>query len=221
MAHWNPSPRPSVTLIGAMSLDGKISTRTGDSRISSSRDLKMLHQMRRNHDAIMIGIGTLLRDNPRLTVRHVKGKSPIRVIVDSTAKTPVNARILSTTPPSVIVAVTSRASKSRVERLRRAGATVIQAGRSHVDLNVLLKRLHQLGIRSVLLEGGGTLNWSMISNQLVDVIKVTVAPFIIGGGRATTLVNGEGVAKIDQAINLEPVSVRRRGGEITLTYKVK
>jgi 2,5-diamino-6-(ribosylamino)-4(3H)-pyrimidinone 5'-phosphate reductase len=221
MAHWNTSPRPSVTLIGAMSLDGKISTRTGDSRISSLRDLKALHKMRCDHDAVMIGVGTLLRDDPRLTVRHVKGKNPIRVIVDSAARTPLNTRILRTGHPGVIVAVSSRASKSRVDRLRRAGATVIQAGRSQVNLRVLLKRLHQLGVRSILLEGGGTLNWSMISNQLVDEIKITVAPFIIGGGRATTLVDGEGVAKIDQAINLAPVSVRQQDGEITLTYKVK
>lgn len=221
MARFNARQRPSVTLVGAMSLDGKISTRTGDSRISSLKDLKALHKMRCSHDAVMIGVGTLLDDNPRLTVRRVKGKNPIRVIVDSTARTPSNARALSAEPPSVIVAVTSRASKARVDKLREAGVNVIYAGRSQVNLRTLLTRLHQLGIRSILLEGGGTLNWSMVSNRLVDNVNLTVAPFIIGGSQATTLVDGEGVGKIDHAITLKPISVTRQGDEIVLAYKVK
>jgi len=220
MGRFN-NPRPSVTLIGAMSLDGKICTRTGDSRISSRKDLKTLHKMRCNHDAVMIGVATLLGDNPRLTVRHVKGKNPIRVIIDSKARTPPNARVLCAPPLRVIIAVTSRAPKERVDKLRQAGAKVIYAGRSQVNLRNLLTRLHQLKIKSILLEGGGTLNWSMISNKLVDNIKITVAPIIIGGSQATTLVDGDGVGKIEHAINLTPVNVTRQGEEIVLTYKVK
>ncbi|MGD0423505.1 MAG: 2,5-diamino-6-(ribosylamino)-4(3H)-pyrimidinone 5'-phosphate reductase [Candidatus Bathyarchaeia archaeon] len=221
MARSNASQRPSVTLVGAMSLDGKISTRTGDSRISSLKDLKILHKMRCSHDAVMIGVATLLKDNPRLTVRHVKGKNPIRIIVDSAARTPPNARILRTEPSGSIIAVTSRAPKERVRRLRQAGANVIYAGRSQVNLRTLLTRLHKLGIRSILLEGGGTLNWSMISDRLVDYIKLTVAPLIIGGSEATTLIDGEGVGRVDHAINLTPISITRQGREIVLVYKVK
>jgi len=221
MVRLNTNPRPSVTLAGAMSLDGKISTRTGDSRISSLRDLRGLHKARRNHDAVMIGVGTLLHDNPRLTVRHVRGKNPIRIIVDSAARTPPNAHIFETGSPEVIVAVSNHASKERVNRLRRAGATVIMAGRYKVNLKTLLTRLRKLGIRSVLLEGGGTLNWSMISNHLVDKINLTVAPFIIGGNQATTLVDGEGVSTTDRALSFTPVSIKRQGEEIVLTYRVK
>ena len=220
MARSNANQRPLVTLAGAMSLDGKIATKTGNSNISSRKDLMELHKARTNHDAVMIGIGTLLHDNPQLTVRHVKGKTPIRIIVDSAARTPPNAHIFRT-PPGVIVAVSNRASKERIRSLRQAGADIIQTGRDSVNLRTLMSRLYQLGIRSVLLEGGGTLNWSMVSNQLVDKITVTIAPFIIGGRNATTLVDGKGVSKIDRAIALTPVNMRRQGREILLTYRVR
>jgi len=219
MARLNVNQRPLVTLAGAMSLDGKIATKAGDSKISSQRDLTNLHRARSNHDAMMIGIGTLLHDNPHLTVRHVKGKNLIRIIVDSAARTPPNANVFRTSP-NVIVAVSKRASNQRVRRLRQAGAKIIQTGGYKVNLKTLMTRLRQLGIRSILLEGGGTLNWSMISNQLVDQIIVTIAPFIIGGSNATTLVDGKGVSKINRAIRLTPVDLRRIGEEISLTYKV-
>ena len=212
--------RPTVTLLGSMTLDGKIATRTGDSKISSLTDLKALHLIRSRNDALMIGIGTLLRDNPRLTVRLVKGKSPIRIIVDGSARTPPSSRIFLDRDP-VIVAVTKRASKKRVDRLRQAGANVIRTGRDQVNLRALLTRLHNLGIRRILLEGGGKLNWSMISNGLVDNVRITIAPIVIGGKHATTLVDGEGVAKISHGIKLTPVSMRRQGKEIVISYKVK
>jgi len=212
---------PYVTLVGAISVDGKISTRTGDSAISSPKDLKSLHRLRSRHDAVMIGVGTLIHDNPLLTVRHVRGKSPIRIIVDDSAQTPPTSRMLLDHGPPVIVATARRASSARIRKLRQAGATVIQLGRNHVRLRTLLIHLHHLGIRRILLEGGGKMNWSMISNQLVDTIKLTVAPIVIGGNSATTLVDGEGVAKINQAISLTALNMRRHGNELVLSYKVK
>jgi 2,5-diamino-6-(ribosylamino)-4(3H)-pyrimidinone 5'-phosphate reductase len=203
-----------------MTLDGKIATKTGDSKISSTMDLKMLHLLRSRNDAVMIGIGTLLKDDPLLTVRSVKGKSPIRIIVDGSARTPLNSRILTTSGPPVIVAVTRGASKKRVDALRQAGARVFCAGKAHVSLKTLLTRLHRLGIERILLEGGGELNWSMISNRLVDYVRVTVAPIITGGSHAPTLVDGEGIANIRNAISLIPISVRRHGKEVILSYKV-
>jgi riboflavin-specific deaminase-like protein len=123
--------------------------------------------------------------------------------------------------PPVIVATARRAPRERVQKLRQAGATVLQLGRDHVSLRTLLIHLHQLGIKRILLEGGGKMNWSMISNRLVDTIKLTVAPIIIGGTCATTLVDGEGVAKINQAISLTALNMRRHGNELVLSYKVK
>jgi 2,5-diamino-6-(ribosylamino)-4(3H)-pyrimidinone 5'-phosphate reductase len=203
-----------------MTLDGKIATRTRDSPISSLKDLKVLHRLRSINDAVMIGVGTLIHDDPCLTVRLIRGPSPIRVIVDGSARTPVHSRIFGE-GPQVIVAVTKQASKEGVGRLKRAGAQVIRVGSTHVDLKSLLFHLHSLGIKRVLLEGGGTLNWSMISEGLVDRIAVTVAPIIIGGRQATTLVDGEGVDKVAHAISLTLTMARRRSDEVILTYNVR
>jgi len=212
--------KPHVTLIAAMTLDGKIASKSGDSRISSAEDLKELHRLRSHRDAVMIGIGTELNDNPRLTVRNVKGRSPIRIVVDNSARTIPNSRILSNEGPPVIIATSKKASKTKVQELRKAGAAVICCGTRRVDLRTLLGRLRRKGIKSILLEGGGNLNWSMLTNGLVDEMQITVAPLIIGGREATTLVEGQGIASIEQAIRLELTKRASRGDEIVLNYKV-
>ena len=212
--------KPYVILIAAMTLDGKIASKSGDSRISSAEDLKELHQLRSHTDAVMIGIGTELNDNPHLTVRNVKGRSPTRIVVDSSARTPPNSRILSKAGPPVIIATSKKASKDRVQELRQAGAAVISCGTKRVDLRTLLGRLRRKGIKSILLEGGGNLNWSMLANGLVDEMRITVAPLIIGGREATTLVEGGGIASTEQAIRLELTKRTSRGDEIVLNYKV-
>jgi len=219
MARFRSKERPLVTLVGAMTLDGKIASRSGDSRISSKEDLRTLHRLRSKNDAVMIGIGTLLQDDPRLTVRLVNGRSPIRVIVDSSARTPPTSRIFKESP-AVIIAVTKGAPRRRVEALRRAGARILRVGNNQINLLTLLTRLYRLGIKRILLEGGGNLNWSMISHGLVDNITVTVAPMIIGGSHAITLVEGVGVTRINQAMSLILTGARRLSNEIVLTYKV-
>ena len=212
--------RPYVTLNAAITLDGKIATRSRDSRISSANDLKELHKMRSTVDAVMIGIRTVLSDDPRLTVRKAKGKDPARVVVDSFARTPLDARILTTGGGMVIIAVSRSAPGSRVKRLEHAGANVLSCGARKVNLKVLLRRLYRMGIRRILLEGGGGLNWSMLKSQLVDEIRVTVAPLIVGGEEAVTLVEGIGMKRMDDAIRLSLMSVAQNGGEVTLTYRV-
>lgn len=213
--------RPNVILSAAMTLDGKIATRSSDSRISSATDLKKLHRLRSRADAVMIGSGTQRRDNPRLTVRRIKGKNPVRIIVDSLARTSPNARTLSKEGGSTILAVSKRAPKTRVERLRLKGADVIRCGDQEVDLTKLLAVLQGMGIRRVLLEGGGKLNWSMLVHKLVDEIQVTVAPFVVGGKKATTLVEGLGVDRMSHAIRLTLIEANRVGNELVLNYKVR
>jgi 2,5-diamino-6-(ribosylamino)-4(3H)-pyrimidinone 5'-phosphate reductase len=205
----------------AMTVDGKIATRTGESRMSSREDLRHLHTLRSLTDAVMIGIGTQLIDNPLLTVRRVNGRNPIRVVVDSHARTPPDSRILSTKDGGTIVAVSKKAPKTRVLKLHRAGAKVITCGMNHVNLKTLLAKLYTIGIRRILLEGGGKLNWSMLKDKLVDEISVTVAPMIIGGEKATTLVEGAGVTKMKYAFRLSLASMKRNGNELVLNYKVK
>ena len=215
------SPRPKVVLAAAMSLDGKIATKTGDSAISSKDDLRSLHRLRSRADAVMIGIRTELADNPLLTVRYVKGRSPLRVIVDSSARTPLRAKILTTHPREVLIATSTRAPTSKIVALQRAGARIMRYGKFQVDLKMLLHELYRLGIRRVILEGGGTLNWSMLNEGLVDFIHVTIAPMLIGGERARTLVEGIGVPTINKSFRLILLKVDRRKSEITLVYKVK
>jgi 2,5-diamino-6-(ribosylamino)-4(3H)-pyrimidinone 5'-phosphate reductase len=204
-----------------MTIDGKIATKSGDSHISSNRDLKQLHGLRALSDAVMIGIGTQLNDDPLLTVRRVKGRNPIRVVVDSLAKTPPHSRLLSSKHGRVIVAVSNRAPKNRISQLVKAGARVLKCGTKRVNLKALLAKLYGMGVRRVLLEGGGRLNWSMLFGKLVDEIRVTVGPFVVGGENATTLVEGTGVKKMNHAIRLSLAHTERDGNEVVLTYKVR
>jgi len=204
-----------------MTLDGKIATKSGDSHISSNQDLRHLHRMRAKADAVMIGIGTQLKDDPLLTVRRVKGRNPVRVIIDNLAKTPPASRIFSVKEGRIIIAVSNKAPATRVAKLRRAGAEVIHCGIERVNLSKLLTKLRSEGIRSILLEGGGGLNWSMVSRGLVDEVMVTVAPVIAGGEKATTLVEGAGVRDMNRGIKLSLKGAKRAGDELVLSYRVE
>lgn len=215
-----PMTRPYVILNAAMTLDGKIATRGGDSRISCKEDLKRTHKLRAEVDAIMVGVGTVLIDNPSLTVRFVRGENPIRVIVDGFAKTPPDARVLDGSAPTII-ALTSKASDRREGELRSAGAQLIVLGNDEVDLPKLLEYLHEQGVKKLLLEGGSTLNWNMISQGLVDEIRVAVAPVVVGGENARTLVDGLGFEKIAEGVKFEFVSSERVGEGLLLTYRAR
>ena len=214
--------RTYVILNAAMSLDGKIATFTGDSQMSSPADLRRVHRLRASVDAIMIGRRTLLVDDPKLTVKFVKGLRPYRIIVDSKAQTPLSSYVVRTARDiPTIIAVTSAAQKKRIQALQRRGVTLLVCGNGPlVSTKILLRRLEALGIRKILLEGGGTLNWSMISNGLVDEISVAITPRIIGGARATSLVEGKGSALVKEGVKLKLVTARRYGPDLVLGYKV-
>ena len=211
-----------MILNAAMSLDGKIATFTGDSQMSSPADLRRVHRLRASVDAIMIGRRTLLVDDPKLTVKFVKGLRPYRIIVDSKAQTPLSSYVVRTARDiPTIIAVTSAAQKKRIQALQRRGVTLLVCGNGPlVSTKILLRRLEALGIRKILLEGGGTLNWSMISNGLVDEISVAITPRIIGGARATSLVEGKGSALVKEGVKLKLVTARRYGPDLVLGYKV-
>ncbi|KXB07934.1 5-amino-6-(5-phosphoribosylamino)uracil reductase [candidate division MSBL1 archaeon SCGC-AAA385D11] len=211
---------PYVILNAAMTADGKISTRGGDSRISCEEDLDRLHRLRSEADAVMVGIGTVLEDDPNLTVRRVKGENPTRIVVDSRARTSSEAKILNK-EASTIVAVSNRAEEREVNRLRSLGAQIIAAGDVRVDLVHLLEQLHEREIRKLLLEGGSTLNWSMLREGLVDELLIAVAPRIVGGKGAKTLVGGEGFKKVSEGIKLKLMRYETVGEDLLLIYKVK
>ena len=207
-----------------MTIDGKIATNRGDSTISSKQDLRRLHRLRSSVDAIIIGISTVIVDNPRLTVRLVKrcGTTPVRIIVDSTGRIPLDSKILkSASKINTIVAVTSKASDKRIDKIKSAGALVIVAGTRTVDLKELFYILKKMGFNKILVEGGGELNWSVLQLGIVNELMVTVAPRIVGGRTATTLVEGDGYTRITEGIKMELIKIsRQNNGEVILYYKL-
>ncbi|MEJ8543445.1 2,5-diamino-6-(ribosylamino)-4(3H)-pyrimidinone 5'-phosphate reductase [Methanothermobacter wolfeii] len=214
--------RPHVILNAAMTLDGKIATETGSSEISGREDLVRVHELRRESDAIMVGINTVLADDPRLTVHKIDAspeENPIRVVVDSRARTPPHSRVLNNEAPTII-AVSEMAPEGRVSVLRES-ADVIVTGGERVDLEVLMEELHRRGVRKLMLEGGSTLNYSMITAGLVDEVRVCIAPMIVGGEAARTLVDGEGIKDMADAVRLELIKHYTLGKDLVLEYRVK
>lgn len=215
-----------------MTVDGKIATSSGDSKISSRKDLVRVHKLRASVDAIVVGISTILADNPRLTVRLVKGKNPARVIVDSRGRIPLDSQIMRTAfKVKTIVAVTDKAPEEKLMELRDMGAEVLvisegKKGRSAavphgVNLKLLFRKLENMGLKKILVEGGGELNWSLLHLWLVDELTITIAPKIAGGRLATTLVEGDGFDEIAQSIRLQLKKIeRKKGGELVLYYKL-
>lgn len=210
---------PMVILNAGMTLDGKIATRKGDSRISGPRDLERVHGIRCEVDAIMVGVGTVLADNPRLTSHRVPdGKNPLRIVVDSKGRTPMDSRVLDGTSPTII-ALSEKAPEERIREISGI-AEVIICGKDIVDLKCLLERLGKKGIRSILLEGGGTLNWSMIKEGLVDQVRVAVSPVIVGGKDAKTLVDGSGYESVEQGMKLKLSKYYPLDRDFILEYEV-
>ncbi|MGH9877969.1 MAG: 2,5-diamino-6-(ribosylamino)-4(3H)-pyrimidinone 5'-phosphate reductase [Nitrososphaerales archaeon] len=213
--------RPHVIMNAAMTLDGKITTVARDSKISSTKDLLRVHRLRSKVDAVMVGINTVLADDPMLTARRVKGRNPTRIIVDSKARIGLDSRIMhSCNKILTIIATSQKASRAKLEKIIARGAIVIILGKNKVDLAKLLSILKDSGMNRLLVEGGGEINWAMLASGFVDEVMVTVAPRIVGGRNAVTLVEGPGFAKISKGIKLKLHRAAKNGNEIVLFYKV-
>jgi diaminohydroxyphosphoribosylaminopyrimidine deaminase/5-amino-6-(5-phosphoribosylamino)uracil reductase len=203
---------PFVVTKIAMSLDGKIATRTGESKwITGVEARKYVQKLRSEIDAILVGINTVIKDDPELKVRSGEDREkPIRIVLDSQARTPLEARVLSGKPKTIIV-TTKYATISKINELKKTGAEVLIAGEEggRIDLKGLMKKLGKLEITSILLEGGGEVLSSALSAGVVDKILFFIAPKIIGGRDAPTSVGGEGVESINEAVLLKRIKVRR------------
>jgi 2,5-diamino-6-(ribosylamino)-4(3H)-pyrimidinone 5'-phosphate reductase len=209
-----------------MTVDGKIATTSGESAISSRDDLIRVHKLRASADGIIVGISTVLADNPRLTVRlarkRVKKKDPARIVIDSTGKIPLDSRILLTASRiKTIVAVTKLAHIDTLRKIKKTGAIVIVSGRQTVNLKEVFSIIKRMGIRKILVEGGGEINWSLLRLGIVNELIVTIAPKIVGGRQATTLVEGQGYRRISQGIKLHLKQAQiQNNGELVLHYKL-
>ena len=210
---------PYVILSAAISIDGKISTRVGDSKLSSKEDSIRLHKLRSKVDAILIGKNTLLHDDPLLTVRYTKGKNPIRIILDSKGTIPINSRIIKTSNEiPTIIAVSKKISKINLVKLKKLPIEIIIAGENSVNLKLLMKKLSSKKIKTILVEGGGTVNWEFIKNDLFNELIVTLSPFLIGGTDSISFVEGKGYTKISNSPNLKLKSTKRLKNYLVLNY---
>jgi diaminohydroxyphosphoribosylaminopyrimidine deaminase / 5-amino-6-(5-phosphoribosylamino)uracil reductase len=213
---------PYVTLKAAVGLDGRIAARTGDSRwISSPETRDYVHLLRGEHDAIMVGIGTILKDNPRLTVRHSQwpGKKIVRVILDSELRLPLRARVLTTLAEGQVIVFTTAAapSKKRAEIERRGVEVIAIPGRSlRLEVTEVLARLGRRGIAHILVEGGSGLLTTMIERKLADKVFLTVSPCLIGGRTAPSFLEGEGVRRVNDAWRLTRTSSFPIGEDIII-----
>jgi diaminohydroxyphosphoribosylaminopyrimidine deaminase/5-amino-6-(5-phosphoribosylamino)uracil reductase len=203
---------PFVTAKWAMTLDGKIATRTGESRwISGDASRAFSHQIRAAADAIVVGVGTVLRDDPALTARTPGAlRSPRRIVLDSTLRIQGNARVLAPDGTPVLIATTTRAAGSARRALEQKGVEVLIADGAdgRVDLGALLRHLGEQGVLSLLVEGGGTVHGAFMDAGLVDKVLIFIAPHIVGGP-APGPVGGIGVETLARAWRLESVTVRQ------------
>ena len=195
-----PNGRPFVTLSYAQSVDGSITRRRGEPlALSGQESLTLTHQLRTGHDAILVGIGTVLADDPRLTVRLVAGPDPQPIIVDSQLRLPLTARLLTEHPRKPIVATTATADPRREAALQDAGAQVVRlpaTGNGRVNLPALLDWLYQSGLHRLMVEGGANIITSFLAAQLVDRLVITVAPLLVGGLNAVGNLNGSGLPQL-------------------------
>ena len=227
-----------IILNAATSIDGKIATVSGDTRISSILDLKRVHRLRRKSDVILVGISTVINDDPLLTIRYgmdKKGtKNPIRIIIDSKARIPLQSKIVKTANQiETRLVVTSKAPSTNLKKLEERGLKIImleqrredkekvvEDSTEKVDLKKLFNQLEEEGVSHVLVEGGGEINWSIIKNNLFNEIIVTISPMIIGGKNAISLVGGEGYKTIDESLKVKLSRIQKKNnGEIILHYK--
>ncbi|HXH14140.1 MAG TPA: bifunctional diaminohydroxyphosphoribosylaminopyrimidine deaminase/5-amino-6-(5-phosphoribosylamino)uracil reductase RibD [Alphaproteobacteria bacterium] len=214
--------RPFVFLKVAASLDGKIATVTGESRwITNERSRLLVHQLRDAVDAVMVGINTVLRDDPWLTTRLPDGlgKDPIRIVVDSHLRTPLTAKLLTASPSArAIIATTAAAPRDKRRQLEARGAEVmvIDGEGPGVPLGPLMEQLGAMQVTSILLEGGGELHGAALRAGIVDKVLYFLAPKLIGGRTAPTAIAGEGFARLAEAVTLQRVQVRQLDGDLLI-----
>lgn len=214
--------RPYVILSAAMTLDGKIASITGDTNISDEQDWREVHKLRARVDGIIVGKNTILKDNPKLHIKFYEHKGYYRIIVDSNLSIPIDSNVIIFQPNiyPTILCTTKNAPLQRIKEFESKGVKILKYGKGKkVNIPELMPHLYKLGIQKLLLEGGGALNWSFIKNNLIDEIRLTIAPWMIGGKNAISLIEGKGFETMNQAPRFKLLEIVNRNNYLVLKYK--
>ena len=213
--------KPKVTLSAAITLDGKIGQKNKQIVLSSKADKIRVHKLRSKSDAILVGKNTVEQDDPLLTVRYAKGKNPIRIILDSHGTIKNTSRIIKTCKRVPTIIVTSEIiSKPNLNRLQKLPLDVIICGKNQVNLTKLLPVLSKKGIKTVLLEGGGTLNRSFLKKNLIDEMIIALTPYVLGSKNTISLFEGLSFPSLKIKFPLKLKNIQKNGNEIILNYKI-
>jgi len=210
---------PFVTLKIAATIDGKIATRSGESQwITGEASRRFVHKLRDQVDGVVVGIGTVLRDDPLLTTRTKGGRDPYRIVFDSRLKIPPNAKVVDTSPSKTIIATTELAARDKIEGLQKKGVHVLifDSKEGRVDLKSCLHKLGEMGMMSLLVEGGSQISGSFLDQGLIDKILLFLSPKLIGDHQAPGIFGGHGVASLKDVVLLKEVKVRKIGEDILL-----
>ena len=221
---WIEHKKPFIVLKVAMTLDGKIATATGQSKwITNETSRAYGYKLRDIYDGIMVGINTVIEDNPMLTARVDGGKNPIRIVVDSSLKIDINANVVQDKSAKTIIATTDKADKDKILKLQAQDIDVIVVDKDEndkVDIEKLLDILGQQNICSILVEGGATLSGSFVAKKLVDKVYFFIAPKIVGGKEAKTPVAGTGILNLQEALALKDIQIEKLDEDILIIGRV-
>jgi diaminohydroxyphosphoribosylaminopyrimidine deaminase / 5-amino-6-(5-phosphoribosylamino)uracil reductase len=210
---------PFITMKAGITLDGKIATHSFDSKwITSEEARRDVHHLRNENMGILVGVNTVIQDDPELTTRIPNGRNPIRIILDSTLRIPLESKVIHDKLAETWIFTSANLDKEKRRVLEETGVSVFPTtGSKHVNPSEVLQILGEKLVSSVLIEGGGTVNWSFLENKLIDKIVLYVAPKIIGGHTAPSFLAGSGFDKMKDAVNLSNLSLEQIGSDYKFT----
>lgn len=216
--HYISTGLPYVTLKSATSLDGKIATVTGESKwITGEEARKDVHRFRHSHDAILVGVNTVIKDNPSLTTRlEAGGKNPVRVVLDNTLRTPLDSIIVNDRIVETIIVTGARAEPEKIKQVTELGIEVIKLRTEQVEIHDMLKKLGDRGITSVYVEGGAEVHGSFLKEKAFQQVIAYIAPKLLGGKNAPAAYGGKGIARIEDTVSLEIKDVKQIGQDIRI-----
>jgi diaminohydroxyphosphoribosylaminopyrimidine deaminase/5-amino-6-(5-phosphoribosylamino)uracil reductase len=203
---------PFVILKAAATLDGKIATRNGESKwISNEASRRLVHGVRNEVDAVVVGVGTILKDDPLLTARIRGGRDPVRIILDSRLRIPEDARVIGVSSSRTLIATTTLAPRDKIERLEKAGAQVVlvESKNGKVDLRSFLSKLGEMGMMSILVEGGSQINGAFLDGGLIDKLLLFLSPRMMGDPQALGIFRGKGFEHLKEAASIQDIKIRR------------